>query len=68
MKKRLFDLLISFGFVKTTKIKNFHIFKNKNEILAFPKKLQLYHLYYARKHLDMNGWICENDFNKMFNL
>jgi len=33
---------------------------------VFPKKLQSYHYFTTRFHLDMNGWISEKDFNKIF--
>jgi len=72
-KKKLFDILIDFGFkkLKTDKHVYFNQFINdKEELLVFPKiaPLQEYHYIYARTHLDMNGWLDKNKFNELFDL
>ena len=66
-EQKLFDLLISLGFTLMETDK-FLYFKNGKELFVFPHKLYAYHYLHARKHLDMNGWIDEEDFNEMFNL
>lgn len=66
-KKKLFDLLIKFGFTQMESDK-FTYFKQKDELYVFPKKLQYCHYLATRKQLDMNGWISEGDFNDKFEL
>lgn len=68
MKKKLFNLLESFGFIKTETDK-FIFFKFKKDIFVFPKtKLTIQHLCATRHQLDYQGYINKEDFNKKFNL
>ena len=65
-KQKLFDLLIEFGFKKTEYNEKI-IFKNGDEIFVYPQtELQKHHYMTTRKHLHMNGWIDECDFNLIF--
>lgn len=67
-KKTLFSLLFNLGFVKN-KNNKIIIFKKDNIILAYPNtKLQYYHYYTTRKHLDMNGLLNEKEFDLNFNI
>lgn len=71
-KQRLFDMLIGFGFTKIESDKHIYFSNNingKDEIFIFPNSgLQAHHYIYARKQLDMNGWLDEDDFNEKFGL
>ncbi len=64
--QKLFDLLIKFGFKKTEDDKKI-VFKKDDEIFVYPPtKLQKRHYMATRKHLDMNNWIKESEFDLIF--
>ena len=68
MEDKLFNKLIELGFTKMRSDK-FTYFKNGEETFVYPNsKLQSHHYIATRKQLDMNGWLCADDFNNIFDL
>ncbi len=73
-KKNLFSLLFSLGFERQMRLgidKNIHfVFNLGDELLVFPKgkRLQEYHWMTARKHLDANGHLTAEEFDKKFEI
>lgn len=67
-KDKLFNMLRGFGFVETV-TDSYVIFMLEDEIFSFPNSVSLQDYHYAstRFHLDMNGWICRDEFDKIFN-
>jgi len=67
-KDKLFNMLRDFGFIETISDK-YIVFKLEDELFAFPNLVSLQDHHYAatRYQLDMNGWICRDEFDKIFN-
>ena len=66
-KDRLFNMLKDFGFIETS-TNEITIFNRLDEFFIFPNTISLQEYHYAttRYHLDMNGWICRDEFDKIF--
>jgi len=66
-KLKLFNLLISFGFIKHI-TQHYIMFIKDKQLLIYPKgKLNIQHFESARHQLDMNGHINKREFALMFN-